>query len=396
MKAKEFGARPPYNDFKSGQRYSANGYNKSFKKERFPKAQEYANRNLDEYHRFEETKDFTKEQDVRQSDAKQQSSQSKKTDNANKMRQRVLQQAVGIVVGSTVVVTSYQARLEEQAKQQDSEPNVAVVETVDVPAVTEEDILDETEDLEHVEDGETTVSDGNKIETNNSGKGGGSSSGRGGGSSGRGGRGGRNAGNTSDSSNDDAADSDVEDAELSEIEDTENTDETVEDLPDIQENTDEDQDVTDNDEQDTNTEDDENSESDNSETETPQTTETQEDKAPQHRSGTFSVWEWGSDYTSVSYVIKNDSGTVISSMPATLTSVVEPATCKEDGKITYTATIDVGGAEYTDTKVEILHALGHEFGNGEEVSNEGGQKTIRFECARCHEYFTIKTSINED
>ena len=380
MKAKEFGAWPPSNDFKSGQRYSANGYNKSFKKERFPKAQEYANRDLEERHRFEETKDFTKDQN------KQQSTKSQKTENANKMRQRMLQQAVGIVVGSTVVVTSYQAQVEERTKKQDLEPTAAVVETVDVQQDLEEGILEEVTIQEPDNNEQSSVSDNNGGSSRgNSGNGGS------GGSSGRSGGSGGNAGTTPITSNEDNADSDAEDTELSEIEDSENMDENSETLPDDQ--GDNNQDVADIGEHDANPAGDVGSEGDNSETETTQTAETQ---ASSRGGNTSTVWEWNSDNTGASYIIKTGSGSVIRSTPATITSVEEPATCKEDGKITYTATIKIDEMEYKNIKYEVLHALGHLFDSGEEVTLEDGKKAIRFECARCHEYFIIKTLIDEE
>ena len=394
MKAKEFGTRTSNDFFRGGQRYSANGYNKSFKKERFPGVQEYANKDLDEYHRFEETKDFTKEPDLQKSDERQ-ANQSKKSENANKMRQRMLQQAVGIVVGSTVVVTSYQAQVEERAKQQDLEPTAAVVETVDIPPIVEEDILDEVIIQEEDNNEQSAVAKND--------------SGRSRGTSGNGGRsGGRGTGNTSSNANADAntdiKDADEQKTDVSEIEDSENIDENTETVPDIQEYNQEDnqEDNTDNeyvadaDEQDTTPLDD-NSETDNSEIVIviPSVEEVKNDTSVRHIA-TSPVWEWSSDKTNASYVIKASSGGVISSTPVTIISVEEPATCTEDGKITYTATINIDGKEYTDIKYEILNALGHLFGSGEEVTLEDGKKAIRFECTRCHEYFIIGNSIDEE
>ena len=401
MKAKEFGARQPYNDFKSGQRYSANGYNKSFKKERFPSTQEYANKNLDEYHRFEETKDFTKEPATKESDGRQ-SNQSKKTDNARKMRQRMLQQVVGITVGSTVVVTSYQAQVEERAKQEVFEPTVAVTETIDMP-ITEDDILDEIVDLEsdNNEQSATANSDGGRAR----------------GGSGNGGRsGGSGNGRSSSTANSDTAEADVQDdaqdpevqetdeqevdvqePDVLETDDSENIDENAETLPDDNIDGEEEQDA---DEQDTdssdeeNPENDENPEDDASETETPFAAEIKKETTLK-QSRTSASWEWSPGNADASYVIKTESGTVVESMPVTVTSVEEPATCTEDGKITYTAKLDIGGTEFTDVKEEILPALGHSFGSGQEII-EGGKKFIQFECSRCGKHLKIGNSISEE
>ena len=386
MKAKEFGAWPPQNDFKGGQRYSANGYNKSSKQERFPSAQEYANRNLDEYHRFEGTKDLTKEQDVKQSDKKQ-SDKSRKTENAKSARQRMLQQVVGITVGSTVVVTSYQAQVEERAKQQAFEQIPAIVENIDTELDLQEDILEDLEIPEAVENEQITVSD---INNSNSGSGSGSSSGNGGRS------GGNTRGNTSVATvaeNDNALTDYEQDTDVSEIEESEDSDEISEALPDNQEDDNKDEDITDTDEQNTNPSDDENSENDTAETAPVKENEVIK---PSSRTSTSPFWEWNEDNTSVSFVIKTNYGDVVSSTPAIVTAVEDPATCKTDGKITYTATLNEGGAVYTDVQYKDLPALGHSFGSGETITLEGGQKAIRFECTRCHEYFTIKNSILEE
>jgi hypothetical protein len=386
MKAKEFGAWPPRNDFKGGQRYSANGYNKSFKKERFPSTQEYANRNLDEYHRFEGTKDFTKEPDVKKTDERQ-SNHSKKTDNANKMRQRVLQQAVGIVVGSTVVVTSYQAQVEERAKQQILEPTAIVVENIDTEIQPEEDILEEIEASEPIGNNEAKTSGSNKGKSGsknsrNSSRGGGSSRG--------------NTGNVSIAENNDELDVDEQDIDILEPEEIQDIDEDAEILPDIQQDNNEDinEDTADSDSQDPDSSDDNNSENDNADTNDLSDKGVQESKRQRHTS-TSSEWLWDLDEMIASLIIKNGSGNVISSASTIPTYVEESPSCREDGKITYTATVEIDGTEYTDVKYVDLLALGHDFDSYEEIF-EGGQKIIRFECSRCHEIFQIKNSIDEE
>ena len=86
---------------------------------------------------------------------------------------------------------------------------------------------------------------------------------------------------------------------------------------------------------------------------------------------------------------------MVSNTPATVTSVEEPATCTADGKITYNATVTVGGKTYTDVQYKVLPAFGHSFGAGVEITLEGGQKAVQFECKHCHERIVISNTINE-
>ena len=439
MKAKEFGAWPPYNDFKGGQRYSANGYNKSFKKERFPKAQEYANRDLDEYHRYEETKDLTKGQN------EQQSNQSRKTENKDKQRLRMLQQVVGIVVGSTVVVTSYQAQVERREQEKATQPVAVVAELKDI--ITEEAETEELEITEEVvvENGEAASSGNNskgKSGEKSSGNGGGSSSSS---SSSKGGSassnsrnsnpsnsgnsqngnqnadasgGNQNTGNTEASGGSNTNPSNSENSQNgnqgaddlggnqntgnTEASDGSNTNPSnSENLQNGNQNADasgENQNTGNTEASDgsnTNPSNSENSQNGNQGADASDNRTTQSTTGSSSRRNS-STWEWNSDNTDVAYVVKTRSGSVISSTPATITSVEEPATCKVNGKITYTATVDINGKTYTDTRYENLPALGHQFDRGKEVILDGGHKAIRFECTRCHEYFEISTSLDEE
>ena len=113
------------------------------------------------------------------------------------------------------------------------------------------------------------------------------------------------------------------------------------------------------------------------------------------RTKTTGSWEWSSDNKTASYVVKTGSGNVVSNTQATVTSDEEPATCITDGKITYNATVNVEGRTYTDVQTTILPALGHLFGTGVEITLEGGQKAVQFECVHCHELIVISTTINE-
>ena len=409
MKSKEFGARPWKDAFKGGG-HAGDEFNRSFKKVRYTSAEEYACRNVKEYQHYPEMKDLTTEDKESQDNAKQ----SKKTENARNARQRMLQQVVGIAVGSTVIVTSYQARMAERISEQNAEA-AAVVETVDTAELQEDDII-EAEDQETVDEEPADATDSGSDSGNGSGRGG-RSGGRNGGTGGSGGsgRGGGRGGNsrgTAGASNGAESDSDADadadadeneqdleglDDEISENDDEgseilpdtdEESDEDSENLPDSEEDNDDNSDDADSDEQDTDSSDSENSENDSAET--PQ----EEQRKP--RNDNLSFWEWNSDNTEAAFVIKTTSGSFVSSTPATVKAVEEPATCNSDGKMTYTATLTVGGETHTDVQYKVLPALGHSFGSGEEITIDGGKKAIRFECARCHEYFIIRNSISEE
>ena len=67
MKSKEFEAWFSRNVGKGGKRPSYDPFNKSFKgSERNPAAEEYASKNVEEYHRYPELKDTRTENDDRQ------------------------------------------------------------------------------------------------------------------------------------------------------------------------------------------------------------------------------------------------------------------------------------------------------------------------------------------
>ena len=73
-------------------------------------------------------------------------------------------------------------------------------------------------------------------------------------------------------------------------------------------------------------------------------------------------WLWSDDKSTAKAVFtcKNDSkhaDTVV----ATITTDTVKATVDKNGKITYTATAEFDGETYTDTKEDIIPAIGHEF-----------------------------------
>lgn len=124
MKVKGFGAWPSRNSLIGGQRRSYDEYNNSSKgEERFPSAEEYASRKVEEYKHYSEQQDLTKEPD----DEQAKKEQKKKKDQAR--RKRMVQQVMVLVAGSIIVVTAYQARAAKSAQQQADEPTTIAVQT---------------------------------------------------------------------------------------------------------------------------------------------------------------------------------------------------------------------------------------------------------------------------
>ena len=77
------------------------------------------------------------------------------------------------------------------------------------------------------------------------------------------------------------------------------------------------------------------------------------------------VWKWNDDFTaSATFTCGNDTSHV-ETVNATVTNeVTTEATCKADGVRTYTAKVTFDGKDYTDTKTEVIPALGHDYKDG--------------------------------
>ena len=73
----------------------------------------------------------------------------------------------------------------------------------------------------------------------------------------------------------------------------------------------------------------------------------------------FVGFVWNDDNTAVAIVKDNNNGGKETQIPATVTSETTAAKCEADGAIVYTASIELNGETYTDTKTEILPATGH-------------------------------------
>ena len=76
------------------------------------------------------------------------------------------------------------------------------------------------------------------------------------------------------------------------------------------------------------------------------------------------VFGWAAEdegYTVSAAFVCNRDISHIERIFATVTSVVTPAVCEVDGYITYTAKVSLVGREYSDVKVDVIPALGHEY-----------------------------------
>ena len=77
------------------------------------------------------------------------------------------------------------------------------------------------------------------------------------------------------------------------------------------------------------------------------------------------VWKWNDDFTaSATFTCDNDASHVETVNAAVTNEVTTEATCKADGVRTYTAKVTFDGKDYTDTKTEVIPALGHDYKDG--------------------------------
>ena len=77
------------------------------------------------------------------------------------------------------------------------------------------------------------------------------------------------------------------------------------------------------------------------------------------------VWKWNDDFTaSATFTCGNDASHVETVNAAVTNEVTTEATCEVDGVRTYTAKVTFEGKEYTDTKTEVIPALGHDYKDG--------------------------------
>ena len=311
MKAKGFGASSSRNVGSGGQRVSFDVYNRShksdpynftYKIENYGDMTGYMDRNLEEYQRFPEMKDMTKDQDDQKSNAV-----AAGVMRNGKSRQVVLRQIAGLLMGAVVIVAGYQASLSERGQPPiDAEPPAAVAGDVSTP-----DSADPSANPSQSPDQQPSESPSENPTAPTQ--------------SPTGTPGGNDSSSSSSGNN---------------------------------------------------------------------TTNPAQNPAEQSSSNTVS-WRWNDDGSAV-LVFTDSDGNIAAEIPADVTSSTESSTCKNEGRITYTASAVWDGQTYTDIRSETLPALGHSFDSGTEITLSDGSTATDFECTRCHEHFIIKNSVSEE
>ena len=102
-------------------------------------------------------------------------------------------------------------------------------------------------------------------------------------------------------------------------------------------------------------------------------------------------WSWGVGNDSASLRIIGQG-----SVSAEVTSTEEPAGCTTAGTRTYTATAQLGGRTYTDTRTETIPATGHSFGEAQTTTDETGKTTIHYHCSGCDQDFDIEIGVEKE
>lgn len=152
MKAREYGAYPTRNVQSGGQMPSYDEFNREYKKVRYSSAQEYACRNIKEYNHYPEYKDLTADDDNRDQQisvtgAALQYGTAARAVNSVIKRRRIAQQVVCLIAGSTIIVSAYQAMMNQP--QPEPAPLPAIVDT--------DDRTDDTDIDDIIPDEETTI-----------------------------------------------------------------------------------------------------------------------------------------------------------------------------------------------------------------------------------------------
>ena len=374
MKAKEFGARPPWNEGSGGQHNSFDEYNRALKgHEMNTVAQEYTSAGILEYLRIAETKDITSEQfwkrpgmdssrDRLQSSMSGKSGMSGKSNlaqNVQKLTGNVLKQVVGIVVGSAVIVSSYQAQVDAR----DNKPL-----PTEPPAITEVEpgFEDEGTDVTQIvpQDEQTPPETEQNIpETDDNTPG--------------------DDQNTPGDGQTPQGAQVVPQNEQTPPEDEETPPEDEEVPPEDEELSPEEEETPPEEEQ--NEDGDDQGEEGDEQPESGDSASSGESDSGSTVSNVQFSWSINTAGSSATAVITNIYG-VKEEVPAQVT-VTEETYCTESGTRTYTATAtDQYGNEYIDVQTEAIDPLGHSFVKDDSQSTDG---KIVYHCDTCNEDLVI-------
>ena len=95
------------------------------------------------------------------------------------------------------------------------------------------------------------------------------------------------------------------------------------------------------------------------------------------------AWTWtGYESAKATFTCSRDASHVEEVTAAVTSEITTPASCESTGVRTYTATVTFQGKNYTDTRTEVLSALGHAWGQPVWTWTGYGAAEASFACAR--------------
>ena len=108
-------------------------------------------------------------------------------------------------------------------------------------------------------------------------------------------------------------------------------------------------------------------------------------------------FDWSQDYSAATATFERSDGGQSAVESCTVTSDTTPATCTDDGKIVYTATVTFGGQTYTDTQTVTLSATGHNYSAPKFTwSKDCTQCTAVRVCALCQTQDTADCAVTSE
>ena len=130
MRVNGYGVRPGNNGY-SGQQKSGDEYNRSYKQVRYTRAEEYATRDVKEFHHYPEQKDLTKERDDKKKQQNNTKNNSSKNSGSSSGGVHSIAQVVVALAGAAVITVSYTSAMAKRAEKQVEDPSSSVVQTTD-------------------------------------------------------------------------------------------------------------------------------------------------------------------------------------------------------------------------------------------------------------------------
>lgn len=362
MRVGQFNRRTPRNVIRGRKRSAGNKFNSSFKNERHPNPQQYAGKKVKEFNRVPEMKDLRARQSGEergQSLAEQKQNRQRPKGRTQDMARKFARQIVSLAAGSVIITSSYQSMVEARNAERNKIPDQIVVVSDDTDPADGGTGQAQNNTEQTGKEDQTGTQDGNQSNTQgdgengnngisskdsnsaneNSGETAGNSSGNNTGDSNESsGESGSSNGNDSDNSDNSGVNSDA---------DNRGADDNDSDNGDGDDST--------------------------------------------GNGNSVPVWTWESDNSSATVQISG-----VGSATATITSTEDAALCTTAGSRTFTATAELNGKTYTDTRTETIPAKGHSFGVAQTTTNSDGTITMTYHCSECDQEFEITIRIAEE